>query len=228
MLAHSRRNALLQTALAMNREGLNQGTSGNLSLRMGDDFVITPSALAYDECTVADLVRMTIDGEVTGGTRRPSSEWRLHRDIYASRSGAGAILHAHSPWCTTLACLERDIPPYHYMVAMAGGNVISCASYALFGSQELSDNALLALEEGRCACLLAHHGMVCFAKGLEELLSLAIEVENLARVYVQALQVGEPPLLSAKEMEAVRGKFTDYKSAGPSRNGGNSFSVLRF
>lgn len=217
MLAHSRRNALLQAALAMNRVGLNQGTSGNLSLRLEEDFLITPSALAYDQCRAADLVRLDMKGKVTGGTRRPSSEWRLHRDIYLRKPEAGAILHAHPPWCTTLACLEHDIPPFHYMVAVAGGSSIACAPYALFGSRQLSDNVLAALNKGRCACLLAHHGMICFATGLTELLALAIEVENLARVYVQALQVGEVPLLSTEEMKAVTRRFDDYKN--PERSG---------
>ncbi len=217
MLAHSQRTALLKTALAMNLNNLNQGTSGNLSLRLGDDFLITPSALAYDQCRAADLVRLNMKGKVTGGTRRPSSEWRIHRDIYQHRPEAGAILHAHPPWCTTLACLQRDIPPFHYMVAVAGGDSISCAPYALFGSRQLSDNVLAAFSRGRCACLLAHHGMVCFADGLAGVLGLAIEVENLARVYVQALQVGEVPLLSAEEMEAVTRRFDDYKN--PERSG---------
>ena len=211
MLAHSRRNALLQAALAMNRIELNQGTSGNLSLRLEDEFLITPSALAYDRCATADLVRLDMKGKVTTGTRKPSSEWMIHRDIYLHRPEAGAILHAHPPWCTTLACLERDIPPYHYMVAVAGGSSILCAPYALFGSRQLSDNVLAALNKGRCACLLAHHGMICFATGLTELLALAIEVENLARVYVQALQIGNVPLLSTKEMETVIKQFSDYK-----------------
>ncbi len=212
MPAHSRRNALLQAALAMNRVELNQGTSGNLSLRLEEDFLITPSALAYDQCRAADLVRLNMKGKVVGGTRKPSSEWRIHRDIYLHKREAGAILHAHPPWCTTLACLQRDIPPFHYMVAVAGGNSIACAPYALFGSRQLSDNVLAALDEKRCACLLAHHGMVCFAKGLTEVLALAIEVENLARVYVQALQVGKVPLLTTREMEAVTRQFEDYKN----------------
>ena len=213
MLLHSQRNALLQTALTMNQEGINQGTSGNLSVRTEDGFLITPSALAYDQCRAGDIVQLNMDGEVTGGTRKPSSEWRLHRDIYVGRPEALAVLHAHPPWCTTLACLEREIPPYHYMVAMAGGDSIRCAPYALFGTRELSDNTLAALTGGRCACLLAHHGMVCFAGGLQDVLALAIEVENLARVYVQALQVvGEPQLLSAQEMDAVKERFVDYKN----------------
>ena len=214
MLLHTQRAGLLATALAMNREGINHGSSGNVSLRNGDGFMITPSALAYDKCRAGDMVQVSMEGEVLVGVRKPSSEWILHRDIYVGRAEAGAVLHAHSPWCTTLACLEREIPPSHYMVAMAGGNSIACASYALFGSRELSVNALAALDSGRSACLLAHHGMVCFAPGLDEVLTLAIEVENLARVYVQALQVEEPRWLSDLEMEAVQERFVDYKNTG--------------
>ncbi len=212
MTARSKRRALIETARTMNRVGLNQGTSGNLSLRLDEEFLITPSALAYDRCTTADLVRLDMNGEVTGGTRKPSSEWRIHRDIYRQRPEARAILHAHPPWCTTLACLQRDIPPFHYMVAVAGGSSIACAPYALFGSRQLSDNVLAALDEGRCACLLAHHGMVSFADGPDQVLALAIEVENLARVYVQALQVGEVPLLSGQEMEEVMERFAEYRN----------------
>jgi len=213
MMAHTRRQALLGTAMAMNRTGLNQGTAGNLSLRLStDDFLLTPSALSYESCSAADLVRMNMAGERVDGFRRPSSEWRIHRDIYLDRSEAGAILHAHPPWCTTLACLEREIPPFHYMVAVAGGVSISCAPYAVFGSRELSQNVLAALSGGRCACLLAHHGMVCYARDLDSVLELAIEVENLAMIYVQALQVGEVPLLSATEMAEVQQRFREYKN----------------
>jgi len=212
MMAYTRRHALLETALAMNRTGLNQGTSGNLSLRLSDDeFLLTPSALAYERCSSADLVTLNRDGTVVDGVRKPSSEWRIHRDIYQDRAEAGAILHAHPPWCTTLACLERAIPCFHYMVAVAGGDTISCAPYAVFGSRELSENVLAALAGGRCACLMAHHGMVCFARDLDAVLALAIEVENLARIYVQALQVGKVPLLSAKEMARVQERFEEYR-----------------
>jgi L-fuculose-phosphate aldolase len=191
--------------------GLNQGTSGNVSLRVNDGFLITPSALDYDRYTAADMVELDTDGRVLAGSRKPSSEWQLHRDIYKHKKKAAVILHAHPPWCTTLACLERGIPSCHYMVAMAGGDSIACASYALFGSEELSQNALSVLDNDRCACLLAHHGMVCFASDIEGVLALALEVENLARIYVQALQIGEVPLLSSEEMREVREKFIDYK-----------------
>ena len=214
MLAHTRRRALVETARSLNRTGLNQGTSGNISLRLENGFYITPSALAYERYRPADIVKMDMDGRVVVGTRKPSSEWRLHRDIYIHRNRAGAVLHVHPPWCTTLACLELSIPPYHYMVAIGGGDSIACAPYALFGTAELSANVLAALDNDRCACLLAHHGMVCFSSDLRSVVALAIEVENLARVYVQALQAGEKvPLLTREEMKQVGKQFAAYRSA---------------
>lgn len=204
------REQLLATARAMNGQGLNQGTSGNVSVREGEGFLITPSALAYDQCWPEDLVWLDMTGAAQG-KRRPSSEWRMHRDIYHHFPQAGAILHAHSLYCTSLACLERGIPAFHYMVAMAGGDSIRCTPYALFGSQELSDAAVAGLKD-RSATLLGHHGMICFAASLGQVLALAIEVEALARMYLQALQVGEPPTLSAVAMAEVLERFAAYKS----------------
>ena len=211
MLNHSRRAALLHTARQMNRLGLNQGTSGNVSLRLDSGLLITPSALAYAQCRPGDMVELDMEGRVVRGTHSPSSEWRLHRDIYRSRPEAGAVLHCHSPWCTTLACLEQEIPPFHYMVAVAGGDAITCADYALFGTAELSEKTLAALSPDRRACLLAHHGLVCLGADPHDALTLAVEVENLARCYDQALQIGEVPLLSEAEMAAVREKFISYR-----------------
>jgi len=204
------RPQLLAIARAMNSQGLNQGTSGNVSVRCGAGFLITPSALAYDRCTPADLVWVDGDGQAQGG-RKPSSEWRLHRDIYGRYPQAGAILHAHSLYATTLACLERPIPAFHYMVAMAGGDSIRCAPYATFGTQALSDAVVQALAD-RSAALLAHHGMVCHAADLDRVLALAVEVETLARIYLQALQVAEPSVLPAAEMAEVLRRFKDYKA----------------
>jgi len=143
------------------------------------------------------------------GRLAPSSEWRFHRAIYVDRPDAHAIVHAHAPFCTTLACLGRGIPPFHYMVAVAGGRDIRCAPYATFGSQELADNVTAALD-GRRACLIANHGMIAFAGGLELALQLAIEVESLAETYWRALQIGEPMLLDDAEMERVAAKFATY------------------
>lgn len=206
----SLREALLATARAMNTQGLNQGTSGNVSVREGDGFLITPSALPYDQCLPEDLVWMDMEGQPLGN-RRPSSEWRMHRDVYRHFPQAGAILHAHSPYCTTLACLERPIPAFHYMVAVAGGDSIRCAPYATFGTQALSDAAVAALHD-RFATLLGHHGMLCFAADLEQTLALAIEIEALARMYLQALQVCEPPILTASAMAEVLERFAGYKA----------------
>lgn len=204
------RQHLLATARAMNSEGLNQGTSGNVSVRYGEGFLITPSALPYKQCTPADLVWVDGSGQAQG-SRRPSSEWRMHRDLYSQYPRAGCVLHAHSLYCTTLACLERSIPAFHYMVAMAGGDSIRCAPYATFGTQALSDAAIEALRD-RCAALLAHHGMICFAADLDAVLALAVEVETLARIYLQALQVTEPPVLPDEEMTEVLRRFKDYKA----------------
>ncbi len=205
----SLRQQLIDTALTMNSSGINQGASGNLSVRIAGGFLITPSALPYDECQPQDIVLMDLAGNHEGN-QKPSSEWRFHRDIYLHRKEAGAILHAHPPWCTTLACLGIEIPPFHYMVAIARGNTVRCAPYATFGTQELSNLALQALED-RSACLLANHGMLCLEKNLQQSLSLAIEVENLARIYSQALQIGKPLLLSQDEMNQVLEKFRDYR-----------------
>ncbi len=204
------RQHLLATARAMNSGGLNQGTSGNVSVRSGEGFLITPSALPYEQCTPADLV--WVDGSgLPQGNRKPSSEWRIHYDLYGQYPRAGCVLHAHSLYCTTLACLERSIPAFHYMVAMAGGDSIRCAPYATFGTQALSDAVIEALRD-RCAALLAHHGMVCFAGDLDAVLALAVEVETLARIYLQALQVAEPPVLPDEEMVEVLRRFKTYKA----------------
>ncbi len=209
-MSHSTlRQQLIDTALAINRYGINQGTSGNLSVRVPGGFLVTPSAIPYENCRPEDIVHMDLEGRWQG-ERKPSSEWRFHRDIYRSRGDAQAVLHAHPPWCTTLACLGREIPPFHYMVAVAGGTNIRCAPYATFGTQKLSDLALAALAD-RKACLLANHGMLCLEEDLQQALSLAIEVENLARVYAQALQIGEPALLNQEEMVRIAEKFRVYR-----------------
>ncbi len=207
---HARqRAALVDAARALNGLGINQGSSGNVSVRAGEGFLITPTALPYDRTRPGDLVWMDLDG-APRGARKPSSEWRIHRDIYAARTGAGAIVHAHAPFATTLACLRMDIPRFHYMVAAAGGEDIRCAPYATYGTQRLSGHALAALE-GRRACLLANHGMVAFGADLDRALALAVEVEALARQYWQALQLGRPKLLTRKQMAEAIGKFADYR-----------------
>jgi L-fuculose-phosphate aldolase len=204
------REQLIETAVAMNASGINQGTSGNLSVRMDGGFLITPSGVNYAELAPEDIVAMNLRGE-WGGSIKPSSEWRFHRDIYRHRADAGAILHAHPAFCATLACLGRPIPAFHYMVAVAGGRDIRCAAYATFGTQELSDHVLGALTD-RKACLMANHGMVCLEQDLPRALALAIEIEQLAQVYQQCLALGEPVILDDGEMEDVLEKFKDYRN----------------
>ncbi|MGZ5172935.1 MAG: class II aldolase/adducin family protein [Burkholderiales bacterium] len=202
------RASIVATALAMNGAGINRGKSGNVSARADGGFLITPSGLPYEETQAADIVHVAADGRASG-PRAPSSEWRFHRDIYAARPEVNAIVHTHAPFATTLACLDRGIPPFHYMVAVAGGKDIRCAPYATFGTQELSDHAVRALED-RKACLLAHHGMIAMEVSTKTALALAIEVETLAEMYWRALQIAEPALLSDEEMSRVLQKFATY------------------
>ena len=208
------RQELIATALEMNRCGINRGTSGNLSVRSGDGMLITPSGLPYDRLTAAGIVYVEAgDGAPhrLDGPHKPSSEWRIHRDVYRARPDALAILHAHPVHSTALACLRQPLPAFHYMVAVAGGRDIRCADYATFGSQALSDHVLEALE-GRRACLMANHGVLAIANDLAGALALAQEVEQLARSYLQCLAAGEPVILDDAEMDHVLEKFKSYGS----------------
>ena len=202
------REALLNSALALQALGLNQGTSGNASVRQGDGFLITPSGMPIDEMNAYSMVEMNMHGEAIS-TGKPSSEWRFHRDIYQARPEVGAVIHTHSTFATTLACLRKDIPPFHYMIAVAGGDTIRCAGYALFGTQALSDLAIKALKD-RHACLLANHGMITVGKTLQQALDIAKEVETLCEQYWRALQIGEPHILSGEEMQDVFEQFKGY------------------
>lgn len=212
--------ALIDAALLLDAKGVNQGMSGNLSARCDEGYLITPSGMAYDQCTPDDMVWMGFDGNVNG-RRKPSSEWRFHHDILASRPEIGAVIHTHSRFATTLACLQRDIPAFHYMIAMAGGNSIRCTPYATFGTQILSDLALQALQE-RKACLLGNHGLIVLGETLQRAVALTIEVEALCEMYWRTLQIGQPILLSDAEMAVVQEKFKHYGSnaqqSGPDGN----------
>ncbi|WP_342362250.1 class II aldolase/adducin family protein [Terrarubrum flagellatum] len=203
------RARMIGVCLRMNALGLNQGKSGNLSARLdGASCLITPSGVAYETMKPADMATLHFDGRWSGPTR-PSSEWRFHRDIFANRPDAGAVLHTHSRHATALACLGLKIPAFHYMVAAAGGADIRCAPYATFGSQELSDAALAALK-GRKACLLAHHGLIVIGATPEKALDLAVEVEALAAMYLSACQIKKPRLLAKREMDKVIALFQTY------------------
>ncbi len=206
------RRAIVDTSLEMERLGINQGTSGNVSARYRDGFLVTPSGVSARELEEQQIVWLPLD--VTDDAdilriARPSSEWRIHRDILRARDDIHAVVHTHSIAATALAIHGRDIPALHYMVAAAGGKSIRCAPYAIFGSQALSDHALAALDERR-ACLLAHHGVIALGTDLSRAVWLAHEVEVLAKQYLLALQIGAPPLLSDQQMEEVLEKFKTY------------------
>lgn len=205
------RGAVLAALRRMAVEGLNKGASGNVSARCEGGFWITCSGLAPEAMDEDDILAMDWAGTWQGPEgRRPSSEWRMHRDILAARTDLNAVVHAHPVNATALAVHGQGIPPFHYMVALAGGDDIPCAPYATFGTQALSDHVLAALE-GRLACLMAHHGIVACGRDAPSALALAVEVETLAAQYIAAAALGTPPLLSADDMAAVRAKM----AAGP-------------
>ncbi len=199
---------LLDTARALSAAGLNTGSAGNASIRLDDGLLITPSGLAPEDCRAADMVAMRADGSFEHALA-PSSEWRLHSDIYRAVADAGAVIHTHAPFATALACQRRDIPPFHYMIARFGGDTVRCAHYATFGTQALSDAVLAALDERR-ACLLANHGMVVYGRDAAHALALAIEFETLCEQYWRTCQLGAPALLSAAEMDEVIERFRWY------------------
>lgn len=227
------RNNLIATAIALNTSGINQGTSGNVSVRTETGFLITPSGMQYAELEPSDVVLMDFNGGFDSD-RKPSSEWRFHLDIYRhsddeeknngegkdgnSEYKVGAIVHTHSTYATAIACLKRCIPAFHYMVAVAGGHDIRCAPYATFGSQELSDYAIEALVD-RKACLLAHHGVIATGANLAKAFALAGEVETLAHQYLEALKVGQPETLSRDEMDRVVEKFKTYGAQAQQKRG---------
>ncbi len=219
------RAALVASCLRMNAIGINQGKAGNQSLRWNrgaaDGLLITPSALSYEQMGADDIVWMAlaaapgadVEPAYAHPTRAPSSEWRVHRDIYLHRPDAAAIVHAHAPHASALACTARvqreGIPAFHYMVAVAGGADLRCAPYATFGTQQLSTNALAALDARR-ACLLANHGLLALGESLAQALGIALELETLARMYALALTLGDPVVLDDAEMARVLARFTPY------------------
>lgn len=207
------RHALVEAGRQMSASGLSHGSSGNLSVRLTEGFLITPSGIAYDVIEPQMMVAMDKEGAWQGAWA-PSSEWRLHADIYREKPEAQAIVHCHSPHATAFSTLRQDIPAFHYMVAIAGGATLRCAPYATFGTQALSE-AMMAALDNRRACLLANHGMICFERNLERALWLAGEIEMLARQYILARQVGTPVILDDEEMVRVAERFKNYgKQAG--------------
>lgn len=204
------RKALLQITQKLAQAGLLVGSAGNVSVRHETGVLITPSGVPVELLAEQSMVELTLRGEVVS-SGKPSSEWRFHCDIYQARPDVQAVIHTHSMFATTMACLRKDIPPFHYMIAVAGGDSIRCAPYALFGTQALSDVAVAALQD-RKACLLANHGMIAVGGSLEKAFDIAQEVESLCEQYWRALQVGTPYILSEEEMRAVFKQFEGYGS----------------
>jgi L-fuculose-phosphate aldolase len=190
--------------------GLNYGAAGNVSTRVDDGFLVTPTGVPPDELEPDQIVLLDYAGEAPHEQRwRPSSEWRFHRDIYVARPEINAVVHVHSTYATALSCTRRDMPAFHYMICTAGGDSVRCAPYALFGTQALSDVAVAALE-GRRACLLANHGMIAIGSTLPAALRLTTEIEELARQYCITLQIGGPKILDDAEMSEVLERFKTY------------------
>ena len=202
------RQEMIAVCRRLNAAGLNTGTSGNLSMRCGKGVLITPSGIAYEAMRPAEIVEMDFSGRYYGDYL-PSSEWRFHLDILKARPDANVVLHSHAPFCSAVACCRRDIPPVHYMVASAGGDVIKCSGYALFGTPDLSREALVALGP-RNACLLANHGVIVLGADLARAYALLEEVENLARIYATVQGMGGGAPLGKAEMTAVLERFKTY------------------
>lgn len=202
------REAVVQTCRDMSRLGVAKGTSGNVGVRYGEGFLISPTGIAYDQMRPEQVVQVFWDGSFAGDTL-PSSEWRFHRDILFHRREFNAVVHTHSMYATALSIHGRGIPAIHYRIAAAGGADIRCAEYATFGEQALSDNALKAMQ-GRKACLLAHHGVIAGDTTLPRALALAVTVEELAQQYFLSLALGTPPVLDGEEIARVLVKFRSY------------------
>ncbi len=205
------RRQIVAAAQRLDALGINQGTSGNISVRCDSRMLITPSATPYEEMRPADIASMPLAGPRGAwvGPLAPSTEWRFHLDILRARPDAGAVVHTHATYCTTLAILRREIPAVHYMIAAFGGSNIRCAPYATFGTEELAARALTALD-GRHACLLANHGMIVVGPTLARAMWLAVELETLARQYYLSLQAGEPTVLSDAEIADAARHFASY------------------
>ena len=222
-----KRRDIIAACLWMNSSGLNQGTSGNISVRHGGSMLISPSGVPYEQLEPDDIVAMTLTGEygsyLASGANVPSSEWRFHLDIMRARPDVGAIVHTHSLYATVLGCCRKDIPAVHYMIAAAGGPTIRCGRYATYGTAELSEAALEALEDRTC-CLLANHGMIATGPDLAKAKWLAVELETIAKQYYLALCIGGPVLLGDAEIAKVQERFKSYgprpKAAPANENAG--------
>ena len=201
---------LIKYAKMLNTENLSALRSGNISVRYKNGFLITPSGVKYLSLKIDDIVFVSLEGKFENNKQKPSSEWRIHKDIYNIKKEANAIVHAHSTNATAVSTHGKPVPAFHYMVALAGGNNIKCADYATFGTKELSDNIIKALEN-RKACLMSNHGQVAFDESLDKAFELAQEIENICHQYINALKIGNPMILSDEEMSKILKQINNYK-----------------
>jgi len=208
VLESKARMAVCNIMRELKEQGLNRGAEGNVSVRFGEGFLISPTGVVPEDMLPQQVVYMDMNGHYEGAWK-PSSEWRMHLAIYRERKEAQAVVHTHSEHVTALSCLREPMPPFHYMVAIAGGSIIDCATYATFGSEELVENMLKALGPRRAA-MLANHGLICFHDTLEKAAQLAQQIESLAKQYLLARAVGEPKRLTDAEMAEVLKKFSGY------------------
>jgi L-fuculose-phosphate aldolase len=204
-----------QTVAAVRRLdalGLNRGSTGNVSVRCAvggqAGMLITPTGMGADGLQPEQLVWLGLDGS-RAGRLKPSSEWHFHQAVYLARPDLQAVVHTHSTHAAALACLRRPLPAFHYMVAVAGGSDVPLVPYHRFGTEALSQGVALAMQH-RNACLLATHGLVAAGSSLAQAMKVVLEVESLCEVYLKALAVGEPALLSAAEMAEVLDAFRSY------------------
>ena len=211
MIKKTKLTALIETALQLQKIGLNHGATGNCSCRDGDTYLITPSGIETQNLSEDKVVRMDFEGNIVDSVSnlKPSSEWRFHQDIMSKRQEVGAVVHTHSIYASTVSLFGKELPPFHYMIAVAGGSSVRCAPYAMFGTQELSDNIIDALVD-RKACLIANHGLVSIGANLVEALQIAEEIEHLCQLYIEAKKLGEPNLLNQKQMLEVIERFQTY------------------
>ncbi len=206
----SLRQDIIDYCRQMNANGVNQGTSGNISARFGDRMLISPSAIPYDQLTPEMITSMPLDGEgAWDGPAKPSTEWRFHYSLLRERADANAVVHAHPTYCTSLAIARKNIPACHYMIAAFGGNSVRCAGYATFGTEELSGLAIEAMRD-RTACLLANHGMIAIGENLAKAMWRTVELETLARQYFLSLQVEGQVILSKEQIDETIAGFATY------------------
>ncbi len=202
------REQLVATMLKMEQMGLNQGTSGNVSVRCRDRFLVSPSGIEPEKLTADMMVLLDEHGKFEGEFK-PTSEWRMHTGLLMARPDVSAIVHCHSRFATTLACAHKTIPPLHYMTSVTGAGEILLAPYATFGSQALADGIAETLR-GRLACLMANHGQIALGRSLEHALSIASEVETQASYYHGTLAIGGPEILPDDAIKEVLEKFKSY------------------